>query len=236
MVQHRQHLTDLFENGVVYERNALTEKISALCAQQWPANIKAQLETIDKWELDTTELIKQSAACARKQLQEMTLKESDNLKKQFILLSNELNTLRENENYFENDIDQLTNKFQQLKVDLERFPIEISVTKIPNELIFVKSIVQSASSSAPASCFVDKLLTSQKPKTSIDLSTIRPGRMHPFGEQSIAFFSDNALSTLYTGQRSWQSLNPIRDIIELHWSNCIQQFLVLTLSNRRNEP
>ncbi|CAF3866453.1 unnamed protein product, partial [Rotaria sp. Silwood1] len=196
IIQHRQYLSDLFENEVVYNRNALTKKVLALGNQEWPINIKTQLETINIWEQDTIELIKQSAACARKQLEEMALKESNKLKKQFSLLSDDLNKLRESENYFENDIDQLKNKFQRLAYDIEHFPFEISINEIPNELILVKSIIQSAPYFPTSYCFIDQILASQKPKVSIDLSTIRPGQMHPFGDQSIAFFSNSELPIL----------------------------------------
>ncbi|CAF5023143.1 unnamed protein product, partial [Rotaria sp. Silwood1] len=205
-VQHRQYLTDLLENEVVNKRNALQEKFSTSYEQQLSAGIREKLETINKWELEITELIKESAACARKQLQEISLKEYENLQKQFTLLSDKLNALREQESYFENDVDQLKNKFQQLKHDIEHFPIELSINKIPNELVLVKSIVQSAPPPAPTYYFVDQLLTSQQPKISIDLSAMKIGRMCPIGDQLIAFYSENELPALNIDNNSWQSL------------------------------
>ena len=162
IVQHRQHLADLFENVVMNKSNQLQQKISTFDEQHCSDNIKTQLEIINKWEFDTIELIKQLATCVRRQPQEMALEECDKLKKQFSIISTELNTLRENENYFENDINQLIDKFQQLKHDIEHFPIEININEISRELISVKKIVPSAAPLIEPCYFIDKLLTSQK--------------------------------------------------------------------------
>ncbi|UJR11404.1 hypothetical protein I4U23_015584 [Adineta vaga] len=57
IADHRQYLTDLLENTVVNERNALQDKISTLYEQQWSTDIQAQFDIINKWELNTIELI-----------------------------------------------------------------------------------------------------------------------------------------------------------------------------------
>ncbi|CAF5130077.1 unnamed protein product, partial [Rotaria magnacalcarata] len=87
---------------------------------------------------------------ARKELHETASKEYENSSNQFSMLSNELNALLENESYFENDIDQLKNKFYQLKHDLEQYPVELSINGISNELVVVKSIVKSVPPVSPS--------------------------------------------------------------------------------------
>ncbi|CAM4974274.1 unnamed protein product [Rotaria socialis] len=236
MIQHREHLADLLENGVVCERNALLEKISAPYDEQWSATIKVQLETINNWELDTIELIKQSAMRARKELHETASKEYENLSKQFSMLSNELNTLLENESYFENDIDQLRNKFNQLKHDLEQYPVELSINGISNELVVVKSIVHPVPPIVPLCCFIDQLIISQKPKLSIDIPAKILGRMCPMGDNSIGFHSKKQLPTLNMKDLWWQSLSVIGSNAELNWSDYLELFLVLEYCDWKNQP
>ncbi|CAF0838684.1 unnamed protein product [Adineta steineri] len=249
IVQHRQDLTSLLENTVLNERNVLQEKISTFDKQQWSDNIKVHIEMINKWELDITELIKQSAACARERLQQIALKEGNNLQKQFAVLSSEIETLRENGDYLENDIDQLSNKLQQLQHDIEHFRIELTIKEISHELIVVKALTQSVShtvapkplvqsvSHTAAPCyFVDLLLTSQKPKVSIDLSPEPLGPMYPISDQVIAFSYECQLPTLDIVKKSWASLRGIDRAIELHWSSHLKRFLVLAHSDRKNEP
>ncbi|CAF0825026.1 unnamed protein product [Adineta steineri] len=249
IAQHRQDLTNLLENTVLNERNVLQEKISTCTEQQWSDNIKVHIEMINKWELDTTELIKKSAACARERLQEITLTEGDNLQKKFTILSSEIDTLRENENYFENDIDQLIKKLEQLQRDIEHFPIELSIKEISHELIVVKPLTQSVSHTvAPKPLtqsvshtvdpcyFVDLLLTSQKPKASIGLSLEALGLMYPISDRLIAFFYKCQLPTLDIVNNSWKSMHGIDRATELHWSSSLKQFLVLKCSDQKNRP
>ncbi|CAM4830499.1 unnamed protein product [Rotaria magnacalcarata] len=236
MIQHRENLADLLENGVVCERNALLEKISVPYDEQWSASIKVQLETINNWELDSIELIKQSAMRARKELHETASKEYENSSNQFSMLSNELNALLENESYFENDIDQLKNKFHQLKHDLEQYPVELSINGISNELVVVKSIVKSVPPVSPSYLFVDQLLKSQKPRISINISNIEVGKMCPISDHLIAFHSKNELPALDISNVSWKSLPEIPSVAELHWVDHLKLFLALEYSGRNNQP
>ncbi|CAF4064387.1 unnamed protein product, partial [Rotaria sp. Silwood1] len=192
-VQHRQYLTDLFHNAVANERNALHEKFSEEFGQQWFAYFKIQLEKINKWELDTIELIQQSADCARKELHEAAFKEYENLKQQFSTLTDKIKKLRENENYFENDIDQLTKQFQQLKDNLEHIPIDINISRLPKELVLVQKIVLPPVSLTSSVHYVDQLLTLNKPKKSIGLLPIKLGFMCPIRDLLISFLSKNEL-------------------------------------------
>ncbi|CAF1035231.1 unnamed protein product [Adineta steineri] len=191
---------------------------------------------INKWELDTTELIKQSAACARERLQEIALKEGDNLQKQFVILSSEIDRLRENENYFENDIDQLINKLQQLHHEIEHFPVELSIEEISHELIVVKPLTQSVCHTAAPCYFVDLLLTSQKPKVSIHLLPKAFGPMYPASDQLIAFSYKHQLHTLNIAKKSWKSLHGIKKATEVHWFSSFKQFLVLSCSGYDDKP
>jgi hypothetical protein len=243
IVQHRQHLTDLLQNEVVNNRNILQEKISTLREKQWAPDIEAQLELINKWELDTIETIKQMADHAHKQLHSTIQERCNYLTKQLTILSGELNALSENGNYFEHDIEQLTNRFKKLKDEVEHYPVTLSTNEISTASISISSNIQEVNSSAPAAHphlplhFIDQLLESGTPEMSFNLSFIKPDRMLPFTDKLIGFFhSGSGFPVLNIRDGAWMSLSPIHGVTEIHWSDFLQQFLALEYSSRRNQP
>lgn len=231
MIQHRRNLTDLLEIEVINQRNELQEKFLISDEKQWSSFIEVRLEEINKWQVNTTELIKQSAECARRQLREVASQEYDKLKKNFSSLSNQLTMLHENESYFENDIDQLKQKFQQLKHAMEKFPVDIVFETMPNESALVKIAVQPMHAVTPSYRFIDQLLTLQQSEKSIELSKMKVGRMYPINHSLVAFYDENELPALETCDYSWHSLQAISGAIELHWSDYLQRFFILKYSN-----
>ena len=90
--------------------------------------------------------------------------------------------------------------------------------------------------SDPPFYFIDQLLKSEKPKMSFDLSVIRPYRMCPITDKLVGFHSKNEFPVLNICDGSWKSLHAICEATELHWSDSLQQFLVLEYSGRTNQP
>ena len=162
------------------------------------------------------------------------------------VLSGELDALCENGNYFENDIDQLTNRLKNLKDEIERYPVTLSTNEISTTLISIRSLVQEVTSAVPAApaahsnsslYFIDQLLESGKPEMSFNLSFIKPDRMFPFTDKLIGFFhAGSGFPTLNIRDGAWMSLSPIHGVTEIHWSDFLQQFLALEYSSRRNQP
>lgn len=240
IIQHRQQLSEFLENEVVHTRNSLQEQLSTCLEQQWSNAVKTQMECINRWELDTIDRIKQVAERARQQIHDTTTKEHDKLQERLSFLSDEADALRENDSYCQNDITRLLDKFQQLREILENYPVELVISQIGDELITVKSIAETTSPWAPTPCFIDQILATKKPKTSIALSVGEIGRMCPLSNQLIAFYSTEAIATLNIPENSWKSLHINRYFMDNHnemvWSSYLQKFIVLKYSFRNNYP
>ena len=245
MIEHRTYLATQLEHVVVNQRNELSEKIASCNEHECSACISEQLRTINKWEYDSIELIKQSAVLARKRLEAMALQHFHTVKDAFATLSDQLNRMMEEESFFENDIEQLQQKIQKLKHDVESFPLEVKINTLPCKLIdvysdttsqicLVESVARRKNRSPTKIEFVDKLLTVDKPNMSINLSIMQPGRILPINSQSIGFILKDRISAFDPSTKSWASMGSVLDADELHWSDHLKVFLYLKYSKQAN--
>ena len=242
MTEHRTYLTNLLESAVVNERNQLSEKI-AICNERGCAiHISEQLDAINKWESDSIELVKQSAALARKRSEELAMEHFNSVKGAFTVLSDRLHRMMEEESFFEKDIKQLEQKFQKLKLDMENFSLEAKINTLPDELIDVrsrttseehsmKSVSENESKNLSKTSFIDYLVTMEKPSISINLSLMKPGRILPINSQSIGFLLENRISALNPYTNSWTSICSFYNENEVHWSDHLQVFLFFTIQH-----
>ena len=84
---------------------------------------------IDRWEEQTIEQVRRTANNARYQIRQLSRPKSSN--KQFQLFSEELRSRKENEDFYENDLQRLQQQFQQIKIQAnQRNNIDISYINI----------------------------------------------------------------------------------------------------------
>lgn len=247
MMEHRVYLNNLLDNAVVNQINELNESI-ALCNEHgYSLHNTEQLSTINKWESDSIEMIKQTAVLARKRLEHLAIEHFDTVNKTFKMLSAQVHSIMDDESFFENDINQLEQKFQKLKDGFENFPVEIKTKTFPDTLIDVRFMAKITADSMlspnsfltatqPDLYFIDKLLARSKLKKSIDLSQMKPGEILPMNDRLIGFALHNQISTLDPKLDSWMSIPPIPAGGEMYWFDHLQVILYFQWSNRYNTP
>ena len=247
MTEHRTYLVNQLESAVFNQRNELGEKIMVCNEHGCSIHISEQLDSINKWESDSIELVKQTAAVGRKRLEELAAHHFHTVKNTFSALSDQVHRMMEEESFLENDIEHLEQKFQKLKLDMENFPLELKINALSCESIDVRSKTtseghsmksgsESESKNPPKLYFLDWLLTVAKPKDSIDLTFMQPGRVLSIDRKTISFILKNQISTFNLDARSWCSMTCYPQTHEIHWSDHLEVFLYLEYSYRKNRP
>lgn len=183
--QHRRQLADQLHTFVVDERNNLREIISKLEEDYDQYTVKLRKD-IDDWEQSSHEAVSQIAGRTREKLREMSLKECQNLRERYDRLSDELNIKQESETYFENDIELLKRKFQELKDDIDNFGLKVDIKQQLQsmEIIDIKKKPSSSDS------FIDRILLSCKPIKS--LNTQNDGVMYVVNDNLVAIEMEGA--------------------------------------------
>ncbi|CAF3208765.1 unnamed protein product [Rotaria socialis] len=226
--QHRQNLADQLDTVVINERNNLFENISKL-EENCDQYVEQQLKEINDWELKSFEIIKETAENARLTLHAMALNECVGLRERFTRLTTELTNKQQTDNYFEQDIQVLKHKFQQLKHDIESFGLKVHINSDLKsiELISIKK-KPSASDS-----FIDHLLLTQTPIKYINARN--SGKIYAVNENLLAFEHRDARDIdLYdTVDLSMKTMSRTDDGgFNLCYSTYLQSFLYLIQSRR----
>jgi hypothetical protein len=183
--QHRQQLADQLNTYVVDERNHLCDIISKL-EDNYDQHTEQLRKNIDDWEQSSHEAISQIAERTREKLREMSLNECRNLRERYDRLSAELNSKRESETYFVNDIEVLKRKFHELKDDIENFGLNVDIEQQLQSIEFINIKKKPSSSDS----FIDHLLLSKKPIKS--LNTQNNGAMYGISDNLLAIEMDGA--------------------------------------------
>ncbi len=116
---HRHHLETLFER-VCNDRDSLCERINNPCTSS-SANhpqLILLLNQISEWESETLKMVQQTADCARQQVNELMNSNNKAVELELDKLSKELRRRKEDDDYFEQDIERLNKQLKQIQLDL----------------------------------------------------------------------------------------------------------------------
>ena len=171
---HRQELTNELDL-VIGERNELQEKLDR--DQELP-NVSADLKLIDEWMNKTIAQVHQVADNVRQQVILLAEKQKKSIKDQFTELSKQLDTFRENENYYEKDIELLKEKCAHLNSLLKPLKANVTVTDAASLLTQAITLGHTEEKSAvilqktkaepdKTVSFIENLVQRQKPYKSI---------------------------------------------------------------------
>ncbi len=115
---HRQQLSQQFdeiENNRDLFRQTLNEQINNPLKH-------SLIKQIDKWELESIELIQKTAQTCKDQILQLTDKHFDQIENNLTKFTNELREIRQENDFNEIDLDNLKEKLTELKNKLEEIP------------------------------------------------------------------------------------------------------------------
>lgn len=122
-------------NEIKTNQNDLQGKIKKVKSQKQPSNLF--LTRIDEWQQQTIEKVKQTAQQVRQQITKVMNTKRDEITKEFQILTQDLEHLKETESVLEPDLTRLRKQIDQLDRDVEQFfqssIIELNIK--PNEQI-----------------------------------------------------------------------------------------------------
>ncbi|CAF1227336.1 unnamed protein product [Didymodactylos carnosus] len=248
MGTHRQELSNSLEL-LVCQRNQLATIITPALSSNEKFQLTEQNDRIDKWESETIDLVRTVANQIRENLIKIANKRCEFIRTSYDKLTQELNTYREAENYFESDIDLLTKNLNKLTWDIDhfqtRFKIEINdnktdwtkliqikdeddQTKTDNKPINSSSTIVDQSQSPLVLSRIETVILKCQPKNR--LHTRIGGHMRA-GNSILLFFDDRTLWRITCNNMifSQQPIEWIYDsIIDILWSTYLKDFIVLT--------
>jgi hypothetical protein len=168
---HRQELANKLDL-VIGDRNELHD---ILDHHQDIPDISGQMNLIDEWVKKTVAQVYQVADNVRQQVIRLAEEQKMNLKDQFAEFSKQLDIFRENENFYEKDIENLKEKCFCLKRFLDPVDIHVIVTDISSSLAQAVTLQQreekpvKISSAVGSLSFVENLVKHRKPGERIQI-------------------------------------------------------------------
>jgi hypothetical protein len=129
--EHRQCLDFQFEQ-LCRDRNILAHEIKNQSSKINQSQLRALLHKINQWELQALKSVKQTVNRARKRINELITSKAITTQANFDQLSKELRRRKAENDYFEHDIKQLSEKLKkiQISLDLHRSPIKMVLPPI----------------------------------------------------------------------------------------------------------
>ncbi|CAF1653059.1 unnamed protein product [Rotaria magnacalcarata] len=116
--EHRQQLSMKFDVDI---KNVQEELLTQINQLDKPITPSAELlSQIDQWESETIENVHERAVKLRYQLTELVNQDRNQLINQYKILTNEINTLKEDDDFAEDDIERLRTTINQIQISLEQ--------------------------------------------------------------------------------------------------------------------
>jgi hypothetical protein len=202
---HRQELANKLD-VVIADRNELQDELDR---RQDISDVSGQMKIIDEWVKKTVEQVYQVADTVRQQITLLAEKQKMYLKDQFAELSKQLDIFRENENFYEKDIENLKEKCICLKRFLDPVDIHVIVTDISSSLAQAVTLHQreekpvEASSAVKSLSFVENLVKHQKPDKQIQIP--HNGSVY-VGNEVVLLRSDDNFTVIDLKTNSLQSI------------------------------
>ena len=158
---HRQELSTKLDL-VISDRNELQETIDR---QGNMIDLSSQMNLIDEWEKKSVDQIHQVANNVRQQITSLAEEQKIRFNDQFAQLSKQLDSFREDENFYEQDIERLKEGCVNLKRLLNMSDVNIIVIKdVSSFLEKAVTVQQKEEKQAVVNLsFVEDLVTKQKP-------------------------------------------------------------------------
>lgn len=117
--EHEQQLSIKFDDEVVRSHDELLDRIKKFeTSDQLLTDVFSQIE---KWEKTTIDKLEKAAQQARQQLTELIHKKRTSITEQLELITREIRSHRNEENFLEYDIDRLKTKLNGIQQTVERF-------------------------------------------------------------------------------------------------------------------
>ncbi|CAF4522832.1 unnamed protein product [Rotaria sp. Silwood2] len=130
--EHRQQLSVEFDRDVVKAHDELLEQINQVKeSNDSPCDL---LSAIDQWETSTIEIVKRTADRARNQLTQLLNNEKETFMKQFDILTREIRSRREEDEFAEDDLRQFQEKINKLQQSFERLNRPNNINVITSQI------------------------------------------------------------------------------------------------------
>jgi hypothetical protein len=130
---HRHHLDTLFER-ICNDRDSLCEQINnpRTASPSTHPQLIPILNEINEWESKTLNMVQKTADRARQQVNELMNSNNTTAEIELDKLSKELRRRKEDDDYFEQNIEQLSKKLEQIQMSLNKNapPVHINITSI----------------------------------------------------------------------------------------------------------
>ncbi|CAF1509513.1 unnamed protein product [Rotaria sp. Silwood1] len=117
--EHKQQLLITFDNEIVRSHDELFDQIQKLEKSNYLS--LTLFDQIEQWKKTTIKKVEKAAEKIHHQLIELLHKQRITIIKQLEPITQEIRDRREEENFFENDIDELKQKINEIKQKLEQF-------------------------------------------------------------------------------------------------------------------
>jgi len=124
---------------------------------------------IDEWVNKTIEQVYQAAENARKRLIDIAQQQRIIIKDDFTKLSKQLNDMRENESFFEQDIEYMKNKCSRLKAAVNQVNTNINTTDVYRSLDGAITFKQAEKATIEVLSYVENIIKHQKSDKQIKL-------------------------------------------------------------------
>ncbi|CAF1576931.1 unnamed protein product [Didymodactylos carnosus] len=113
---HRRLIDEQFDR-LCSDRDLLYQEIyNSNASPSTPTH--PSLEEVNQWEHSTIQLVQRTAENARQRVLELLYENKIKVKQEYEQFSNELRQRKDNDDYFEPDIEMLSQKLEQLKIDV----------------------------------------------------------------------------------------------------------------------
>ena len=237
VVVHRQELANELDL-VIGERNELQE---ILDRSQDILDASVQINLLDEWEKKTIEQVHKVADDMRQRVIHLIEEQKDDIKVKFADLTKQLDTFRENENFYEKDIENLKEQFLLLKSLLNTVNTNITVTDVSSSLIQAvnlqetvqavnsQEIVQAVTlqetekSLGESSTFIEDLLKNKTPYKQIKIP--HKGNVQ-MGENFALVFNNNDCTMIDLDTDSLRSISIDNSRnLTFYWSTHLGGFL-----------
>ncbi|CAF4296785.1 unnamed protein product [Didymodactylos carnosus] len=178
--EHRQQLASQFDK-VIYEHDVLQELLNPKSSTN---NNKTDdlLQKIDHWEIETIQNAKYAAQRAREKVKQLMKHPSEQIQKEFSLITNELKQSTQDDDYLEPDFERWSQQLRDLKVQLQSTSDKIQINTGKSDEIDWSTLIKVDTINGPIAATGKKADINVKPESS-------PNDIHK--AQSITSYTDD---------------------------------------------
>jgi hypothetical protein len=210
---HRQELTNELDL-VIGERNELQDLFDH---QRDLPDTSFHMDIIDEWVKKTIEQVYQAADKARQRLIDIAQEQRTNIKDEFTELSKQLNNMRENENFFEQDVTMMKDECSRLKAAVNQVNIDLNTADVYRFLDGAITFQQTEQATIEVLSYVENILKHQTPYKQIKLP--HHGTLF-LGDEFVLIKNNTDYSMVNFGNNSMKSLSLETLEAEVHcWSS-----------------